>query len=354
LTIFSHSKIRAIWYELWLNVHWICAIGFYISLFYHAYGELNANKYMIATIVFWGTQLCWRAINKSFLRPNSGFLRSNNCKMRIFASNSDKDHYFEIIIQNSNEFSWVSGQHLFVRIPGLRFLENHPFSIVSSYEKCSDSNIKLIIKACNWGGMTNYIYSKLPDNGHTDFNVFIDGPYGGCERQICAFDSIYLLASGTGISAILPFLMDSCKNIHSGSGNLKKARLDWIIQNSQNIEWIFEELQTIINKYNYLILQKNIEINIHVKEDMSDSNYDSLQFLNPICENPINIVNQKPTIRAIIEKHKDTLERRNIYIVSGSDSMKVEASNVLADLQLQVLESGNIEEIYLHTESFGW
>lgn len=382
LTIFSHSYIRMAWYELWLQIHWICALGFYISLFYHCFPEINSYKYLIATIVFWIVQLGWRAINKAMLRPNKGFLRSNPCKMKKYISNNDKEHYFEIIIENSNDFSWVPGQHVFLRIPGLRFLENHPFSIISYFEPRKDTDIKLIVKAVGWEGMTDHIYKTLPDTGYTESNVYIDGPYGGCARPIDAFDSVFLLASGTGISAVLPFLHESCKQIEKGESVTKTVSFDWIVRSSDNIEWIIPELKTITEKYYELIQKNDVNINIYVKEDIGLGNTDTLDTLkgevntsssdsesdnkNESSEDEevdktknklqiINIINQRPSMKELISKNISKLQERNIFIVSGSDSMKIESSNTIASIQTEVFKHGSgVKEIYLHSESFGW
>lgn len=376
LTIFSHSYIRAAWYELWLQVHWIAALGFYISLFYHCFPQMNSWKYMVATVVFWVAQLGWRAVNKAMLRPNKGFLRANPCKMRRYASNGDKEHYFEVVIENTNDFSWVPGQHLFLRIPGLRFLENHPFSIVSTFEPRENSDIRLIVKAIGWGGMTDHLYKKLPDTDYTESNVFIDGPYGGCARVVDAFDCVFLLASGTGVSAIIPFLDEACKKIKSDEAVTNHVCFDWIVRNSENIEWIIPELKKVIQKYGDMIKSNEVEINIHVTEDMSSSSGEVLQMLSDINTSSdsdsehksgtdeevsktevqyVNIINAKPSVKELIENNTSKLQTRNIFIVSGSDSMKVQSSNKIASLQTKVLNNqSGVKEIYLHSESFGW
>lgn len=374
LTIFSHSYVRAMWYELWLQIHWICALGFYISLFYHCYPEMNSWKYLIATIVFWMVQLGWRAVNKAMLRPNRGFLRSNKCRMRKFASNSERENYFEIIIENSNDFSWVPGQHVFLKIPGLRFLENHPFSIVSYFEHREDTDIKLIVKACGWGGLTDNIYKRLPDTGFTDSTVFIDGPYGGCARRVSAFNSVFLLASGTGISAILPFLEESCRQMRTTSAITQRVDFNWIIRSSDNLEWILAELKKIVQNYGEMLKEKRVIINIYIKEEVGLACEESLQALmhdtscsfESVSENKedgeeeekpgfINFVNSKPNIGQLVGATSAILLEKNIFIVSGSDSMKVQASNAIAALQTEVFKKNTqAKEIYLYSESFGW
>lgn len=375
LTIFSHSYVRAMWYELWLQIHWICALGFYISLFYHCYPEMNSWKYLVATIVFWVVQLGWRAVNKAMLRPNRGFLRPNKCRMRKFASNSEKEHYFEIIIENSNDFSWVPGQHVFLRIPGLRFLENHPFSIVSYFEHREDTDIKLIVKACGWGGLTDNIYNKLPDTGFTDSAVFIDGPYGGCARRVSAFNSVFLLASGTGISAVLPFLEESCRQMKTTAASTERVDFSWIVRSSDNLEWIVSELKKIVQNYVEMLKEKRVIINIYIKEEVGFAFEESLRALKHGISSSssssesvdkedgeekeipgfINFVYSKPNIEQLVGTTAASLLEKNIFIVSGSDSMKVQVSNAIAALQTEVFKKKTqAKEIYLHSECFGW
>lgn len=374
LTIFSHSYIRAVWYELWLQIHWICAIGMYISLFIHAYPSLNAWKYLVATVVFWFAQLLWRAVRKGMLRPNGGFLRPNKCRMRRFTSNNEKEHFFEIVVENSNDFSWLPGQHLFVKIPGLRCLESHPFSILSICEPRGDSDIKLLVKTGGLGGLTRYLYDKLPDTGYTESNIYIDGPYGGCSRQTGSFESVFLMASGTGISAIIPFLNEACREIKKGESITEYVQLDWFIRQSENIEWILPELETIVSHYSDLVLQSSARVNIHVKEDMAGSDSEFMKHLRdsfsqsssseseskeelslkPASTDLITIVNAKSNVLDIIKDAGEKLQPRNVFVVSGSDSMKTQVSNSVASLQARVFDNTNVQEIYLHSESFGW
>jgi predicted ferric reductase len=374
LTVFSHSYIRAVWYELWLQVHWVCAVGFYVSLFIHVNG-FEGTKYMIATIVFWFTQLTWRAINKSFLRPNAGFLRPNKCRMKRYTSNGDKDHFFEVIIENSNDFTWVPGQHLFIRVPGLRCLENHPFSIVSHYKPRGETDIKLIIKACGLGGMTEHLYKRIPDCGYSESNILVDGPYGGCARPIDAFDCLFLVCSGTGISAILPFLNDACDKLHENDSILDRVRFDWIIKSSDNIEWILPELQLIMENCDDIITSGRVDMNIYFKEEPFATNANLLEHMNTHINSSsesdidekyehlsikgkysriVNMINAKPDAKELVRETCDSLGQRNMYIVSGSDSMKIQVSNAIAAMQTQVFARNGVQEIYLHSESFGW
>ena len=379
LTVFSHSYFRAAWYELWLQVHWICAVGFYISLFYHCYPEINSWKYMVATAVFWVAQLGWRAVNKALLRPNRGFLRPNRCRMRRFVSNGPDEHYFEIVIENSNDFSWVPGQHVFLRIPGLRFLESHPFSIISYFEPRQDTDIRLVVKACGWGGLTEYLYKKLPDSGFSDSTVYIDGPYGGCARRVDAFHGVFLLASGTGVSAVLPFLEESCRQLKNPDALTSAVSFSWIVRNSDNVEWVLPELKKIIHVNGDFVREKKVFINIYVKKEIGLSCEESLKLLknnmssssdsesdykedhigNAAAATPqlglINIANCKPDVSQLVATAGTNLLEKNIFVVSGSDSMKVQASNAVATLQTHVLRHRSpVREIYLHSESFGW
>ncbi|GMM28612.1 putative ferric-chelate reductase [Martiniozyma asiatica (nom. inval.)] len=378
LTIFSHSYIRALWYELWLQIHWICGLGMYISLFYHAALSLDGWKYLVATIVFWMAQLTWRGFSKNFFKPNNGFMRSNPCKMKRLSS-SDKDHYFEIIVDNKYGFSWSPGQHLYLRIPGLRFLENHPFSIMSYFEPRQNTDIKLIVKASSFGGLTKLIYDKLPDEGYRQTTVFIDGPYGGAEREIDAFTNAYLLSSGTGVTAVLPFLAECISKLGQKGTLIKNVKFDWVVRSGENVEWIVPEMAKIISQGSEFIQSGNVEINIHVTEELAGTNDDAIRKLIGFESDKatsdtessdsdskstnlekveavkcINVYNSKPDVDEMVRSLAPGLSDRNMFVVSGSDSFKISVSNAVASLQKEVWRSSKVKEVYLHSESFGW
>lgn len=364
LTIFSHSYIRAMWYELWLDIHWICALGFYISLYIHVYKLIDGWKYLSAAIVFWGLQLVWRGMAKNFFKLNKGFLKKSPCTMRRLPS-TENDHYFEICVENNSDVIWTPGQHVFLRIPGLRFLENHPFSILSHYEPFAENELKFIVKTGGWQGLTSMIYDKLPMQGYEPSHVFVDGPYGGAERDVESFDNVYLLASGTGVTAITAFLFECIEKFESKQAIVKTVRMDWVVRQSDNVDWIKPELKRALAKYNALVEGGSIDINIYVTNDDGMDAKDVQGFLSESEDEKnetlkettsvVHIHNDKPDFQSIVEKKIGReLGRRNMFVVSGSDSMRNAVSNSVANLQSRVMASANIDEVYLHSESFGW
>lgn len=372
ITVFSHSFFRTLFYEIWLKLHWIFALGMYISLFIHICSTVNTWKYLVATVVFWLTQLFWQTIRKGMWKFNQIPFKPSKCQMRKFLPTQDND-VFEIIVENNNNFTWSPGQHCFITLLKLKALERHPFSIVSCYDSAGSKDIKLIVKACGSAGFTRVLYNKIPETGYADFDIFIDGPYGGCPRPVEAFESIFLIATGTGISAILPFLTQACQTIKENKGALKFVRLYWVIRNLENVEWILPELSYVVNSYTYLLAAHIIEINIFAKEGIIDVERNILKTLKSeivtssseaeskgnsssiisFCSDFVNIHYFKPSGSELIKKAKEELCSKNIFLVSGSDSMKKQVSNSVADLQSQVFKSSEISEIYLHTESFG-
>jgi hypothetical protein len=48
------------------------------------------------------------------------------------------------------------------------------------------------------------------------------------------------------------------------------------------------------------------------------------------------------------------METNNLCVVCGPPSMKVDVSNAVAEMQNDIWISDEREEVYLHTESFGW
>lgn len=424
LVIFSHSKLRGMWYEIWLKLHWICALGLYISLFYHCNGWTEGTKYMIATGAFWVFQIIFKFFYKEAVGlSKKGIFKANKCHMIKFESdmNDGKNEFFELIIDNSlndnqtKDFTWHAGQHCFIRFPGIRMLERHPFSIISIYRpKDKQQNIKLILKAKGRYGMTKTLYKKISNESHIrDSKLYVDGPYGGIDRDINAFTNIYLISTGTGITGVLPYYLQCCEYMKRSDSVIQSVQCDWIIRSCDNIEWIMNELEEIKNeivkyrkfnngepnRFKFNIFSKDIETStskyinqvkqsfngieefeyVHVSElenrnERPESSEDSsIEDKSEIESNQtINSVNMDENhtklttgellslysskefrLNNILENIKSNLGQGNIIITSGTESMSQMIGNFVADLQNEVFnKKNNVEEVYLYTESF--
>ncbi|KAI5958127.1 hypothetical protein CANMA_004281, partial [Candida margitis] len=146
--------------------------------------------------------------------------------------------------------------------------------------------------------------------------------------------------------------------------NLKCINFIWVVRNQSNVKWIEDELikcqQVLGNKLqadirvcDYLLEMKKMDNKLDDKLD-AEKSVESVN--SPVYRLPITY--GKPDVCAILNALTTSLSRRNIFVCSGSNSMQRQVSQTVSELQLLVfnndLRNTNVEEIYLHTECFGW
>lgn len=350
LCILSKACIRKYVYELFLHAHWMMGIAYFGTLMWHIDSLLNAQDYMWGALAFWAAQILYRILIKTAFKPNSMFLRPREASLEKIG-----DGVYQVMIENTKGIKWEPGQHCFLRFVGVRILDSHPFSI-ASMENNGSTGMKFIIRAQK--GLTKSLYKELDRLIITNKKVFVDGPYGGTFRDARAFEKVVLVSSGTGVTATLPFL--SYLSNGDAGAMVKKISFVWIVRQLEDVNWVKSEL---------LECQKSagnkIDIKIHVvgdaksdTEKIGDSEKEIGSESGEFMENEFSISYGKPSVSLILKSLIGGFYARNMVVCSGSDSMKREVSSTVSELQALVFNNDhyqtNVEEIYLHTESFCW
>ncbi|KAK6199607.1 ferric reductase transmembrane component 7 [Scheffersomyces amazonensis] len=368
LCIASKAYFRKICYEFFVHMHWMCGVAYVGTFIWHINKTLNYDNYVWSAIAFWATQVIYRILVKTAFKPNSLFLRSRSAKLMKLGENS-----YQITIANTKGYKWKPGQHCYLRFAGARILDNHPFSIASAIDD-EEKEMKFIIVPKK--GLTKKIYLELDDFVAKEKNVYIDGPYGGTTRDPTSFDRIVLLSTGSGVTATLPFLLHMANEMKLAKSDKSKRvvtqKIDfiWIIRSHEDIKWIRSELikcksiggdQINISIYT----ARNNNTVGDVKEGIEMSNMDDYeQYIESRDvdlkseDNGITVHNYKPSVTRVVNDLRGSLLRRNFIVCSGSDSMKSQVSGAVSNLQALIFNNdfnhSYIEEIYLHSESFGW
>lgn len=377
LCLLSTRFSRKLCYEVWLHAHWILGIAYFALLTWHVYGELDAEQYMWGTLGFWGFQMIYRALVKtSFFKPNQYVFKAKKGELSRLSNGN-----FQIVIkvETPYELNWKPGQHLFIRfVYGLSTLDNHPFSILSIPKQDSKSHIKLIVKPHN--GLTKKIYNLIEEDDEKagkQLNLYIDGPYGGMNRDVLSFDKVLMVSSGSGVTVTWPFVEYIVENLDKLTNMTQQFEFKWIVKNNESIEWIQDELINVLNQiieFDYGLL-KNFKFEIfitnsqeiqpkivHNKQEVlentdTSSSTDDLKSI----EEKISISNlhhfitihkgQKPSMSSYLQQVE--LLSKNCVIVSGTQSLQCDVGNAVSQLQRKVIK-GEIDELYLHSENFGW
>ncbi|KAL6451535.1 FRE7 Ferric/cupric reductase transmembrane component 7 [Candida maltosa Xu316] len=349
LCLLSKAVIRKYVYELFFHAHWMMGIAYFGTLIWHIDKTLGADDYMWGALAFWGSQIIYRILVKTAFKPNSMFLRSREANLEKIG-----DGVYQVVVKNVTGLKWQPGQHCFLRFVGSRILDSHPFSIASMNETEGDNNgMKFIIMAQK--GLTAKMYRELEKSIILNKKVYIDGPYGGTFRDPKSFERVVLVASGTGVTATLPFLTYLSKS----ACLVRKVTFIWIVRKIEDIEWVKSEL---------LECQKfggnKVDIQIHVTgvKTVTSESDDMEKEIESEVSNQLDvdwkISYGKPSVSRLLKSLTSSFLVRNMVVSSGSDSLKREVSSTVSELQALVfnndLRGSNVEEIYLHTESFGW
>ncbi|CCE81393.1 Piso0_001293 [Millerozyma farinosa CBS 7064] len=355
LCILSKAWFRKYMYEWFVNSHWAFGIAYFGTLWWHINDSLNMQNYMYAALAFWATQILYRIFIKTTFRPSKLFMRPREAEI------SRIDHeMLEISVKQHEDLSWKPGQHFFLRFPGTRILDNHPFSICSS--SGISGEMKFIIKSKK--GLTRVLRKEIETSLTAKKKVYLDGPYGGTSRDPLAFNKVILLSSGSGVSATIPFLTTLAQKMDESktSSVLREVHFIWIVRHKDDINWVLRDLNQAVSQDNSIV-----KIDIYVCRDQEteavktklseDSLEKSIENVKEI-EKGMNIIPGKPNVTEIMDDLKLDLKERTMFVLSGSDSLKREVQRNVADYQPLIFNSDlhnlGIREVYLHTESFGW
>lgn len=263
------------------------------------------------------------------------------------------------------DFKWKAGQHCWLRFPHLSILHNHPFTIASlrnvdqaSEKEMRDQNLRFYIRS--YSGLTKAIASST---ARTDQNldqtrtVHIDGPYGGQAMNFAKrYDQLIFVAGGGGISACLPLMLEAAIYMSKGKAHTQCIHLIWMVREQAHLQWTIEEL----NEIKRVASTQRVNFKFFVTEEASPTaSSEDITSGKEVAK-----TNSKPLPTELGEVHHrrpflldflpNLLEGRRIMIYGcGPESLKIDLSNTAYNAQRRVIHE-ELDELALHTETFGW
>jgi predicted ferric reductase len=243
LCVASLPWVRRVAYEAFVMLHIPVAIAFIGLLFWHTKNFLMSWNYLYASAAVWGFSYCMRFFNLNWTKPwRTAFGVGDEAAVTLMAENAIK-------ITIPTQMRWKPGQYVYLRMPGISFLDNHPFTISSL---CSDDFPSeygeqyrdCIIVFKPYAGFTRKVLETAVEKGpfHT-YRAFLDGPYGGMRRDLAAFDTCILIAGGSGITALMSQLLNLIKRMRDGKAITRKVVVVWAIKRLEAMDWFREELR---------------------------------------------------------------------------------------------------------------
>ena len=294
-------------------------------------------------------------------------------------------------------------------------------------------------------GFTRKVHNiarRDPDNTLT---AFLDGPYGGLARTLESFETVVLIAGGSGITPVMGHLAELAKQIRKKEAVTRDVRIIWTVKRFESLEWFKDAISTIARTMprNSLLVQYFITQETPVvlptgpvsatrewpssprfgpattqtpvtphtpiftkpaalpaapKEVMDEHTYEMnvlamrkelnhpddagsygersaspspiasklpplgdevlLEFGRPPLGQALRVWSEgfgkRSCIYGMFSRRRCWDEMLMVCVVCGPPGMKVDVANAVAKMQNDIWISDEREEVYLHTESFGW
>ncbi|KAI9838998.1 MAG: hypothetical protein M1819_004206 [Sarea resinae] len=243
LCVHSLPILRSWMYELFVIIHIPASIVFLAMLFWHCHNFLTSWNYLWATVAIWLSSYLLRLFFLNWTNPfRRSILIGEESAITILPENAVK-------ITIPTQTRWRPGQYVYIRMPGIALLGNHPFTIASL---CSDDfpsdygdnyrDMALVFRP--FGGFTRQVLETAVRNGpYQTYQAFLDGPYGGMRRRLESFDNVVLIAGGSGVTAIVSHLLHLIKLMRDGKAATRRIEVVWAIKRTETMKWFREELK---------------------------------------------------------------------------------------------------------------
>ncbi|OJJ65795.1 hypothetical protein ASPBRDRAFT_60260 [Aspergillus brasiliensis CBS 101740] len=125
------------------------------------------------------------------------------------------------------------GSHGFLWVPAIRWIESHPFTLVSS------SPSEFVIRV--YDGFTRDLYNAAQQAPGQTLRCSLDGPYGQVPN-FRVFDKVVLIAGGSGASFTFAIALDL---IQSTTNAVKSIDFIWVVRHQESLEWYIEEVKQL-------------------------------------------------------------------------------------------------------------
>ncbi|THH28732.1 hypothetical protein EUX98_g5458 [Antrodiella citrinella] len=252
LVLTSLRPIRRFLYQAFWVIHVLGFIAFFITIRYHT---IYAVPWIYPPIAFYGLDLTLRLL-----------------RYRIKdASLVAIDQNMTLITIHDCDAGWNAGQHVRLRVffSG-RVLESHPFTIANAPPTSSCLPTRGLTVAARVSGdwtralntYTNEEQDRLSEGTTaTDeekgarsrvpvhVHVMIDGAYGGCSIDLGTYESVLLIAGGSGATFTLGLLDDivaRCVKLGRKNGErTRRVEFTWCVRSFGCIDWFAPQLMAI-------------------------------------------------------------------------------------------------------------
>ncbi|KAI0794429.1 ferric reductase NAD binding domain-containing protein [Fomes fomentarius] len=348
LVVMSWGPIRNRYYETFKKLHYVATFFFIFFLWVHCNFRLTSWDYIIATIVLYGASWLVRYGRMLYHGVHSGVTYEELPEDMV-----------KIIIPT--QIKWRAGQHFFVRFLdlGIHAASSHPFT-VSTLDDLQQSEgegggIRIMeIYARVHGGITARLAAVAASQSLRTSYVMLDGPYGGVEGNIKTYDRVLLLAGGSGVTFLVPLLLDLVQSYDPETTKTRKVHLVWVMRTDDARSWFEEVLRNAVES-SPEGLSVVVSYHITCATIIADDDASSITSGKTSSAEPlIPKHSSRPDVRSIVKEYC-AKEGRLAVAGCGPEAFNYDVGSAVAECELAIVRGKSAcSEIYLHQESYTW
>lgn len=252
---------------------------------------------------------------------------------------------------------WVAGQHVQLRVFfNSRFHESHSLTITnapSSISALGDAHpggITLGARVCgDWTRELNaFAQNGEKSNGIEHVSVLLDGPYGGPSLDYGAYESVLLVAGGSGVTFTLGVLDDLVgRVVKLGRPNGERTRritFAWYIRSFGAIAWFERNFMAIAQAAQGSSIEVTFKFFVTCLCDP--------EAIPPIPNSTVEVT--KPSISELMSPMLEATRSGHAggvgIAASGPESLTRMAQNTIA--RIRPTTAASVGGVEIHTELF--
>ncbi|KZT21943.1 hypothetical protein NEOLEDRAFT_717549 [Neolentinus lepideus HHB14362 ss-1] len=293
-------------YEWFLWGHFALVFIFLVGAYFHVKRCLY-EPWVIACFAVWAFDRLVRVLRVLYFFASSRRPHLHPSKARVERLTP---HHLSVRVRRPRGVHWAPGQMVYLMAPGVSALpwEAHPFSVASvdesrydmlretgeresgeSGEKDGEVEDEMVFIVGVMRGFTARLGRRVEGSERgRDVTVLVDGPYGDAE-DVTGYDTVVLIAGGTGVAWTLPILVDTVRyaprltrvcggrstlTSHRAPGRRAGARYRkcrkvvfiWAIRDRDHVSWIASALGRLFPHISALA-DMEVSIRIFVTRD---------------------------------------------------------------------------------------